>query len=216
MDGTVSGSRRRTRRELLKMAPLAAGGLLLNASSREWLLDDGLRAADAASALAVEERYAFGLLSRTPLRRFAPVLGRPQTDARIWRLQGETRSEVARSRLETGCSAVSDGLVCTAYDGSRTHVVSIALQTGALAPIARLDGRFWATDAAEGWITGWLESTPAAIRVATREAFRPPRVGDEFPTIVSAGRAVMGIVSSTDDGSRLRVYPLCATGTCGG
>jgi hypothetical protein len=123
---------------------------------------------------------------------------------------------VTHSRLDTSCSAASDELVCTAYDGSRTHLVSVALGSGVITPIARLDGRFWTTGAAAGWVSGWLESTPAAIRVSTHEIFRPERLGDEFPTLISAGANVMGVVSEKDEGWRLRVYPLCGEGKCAG
>ena len=51
MEQRPSQPRRHSRRELLKMAPLACAGMLVHANSREWMLDAGLRMTDAASTL---------------------------------------------------------------------------------------------------------------------------------------------------------------------
>jgi hypothetical protein len=172
-------------------------------------------AASADTALVAERRYEFGALTRTWLRRFAPMLARPSVDTHLWRLRRETRTEIAHSQFETGCAATGEGLVCAAYDGTRTHIASVAIETGAVTPVATLDGRFSPGDSEAGeWITGWWDTTPAAIRTGTRDAFRAAASGDDFPILVAPGEAVVAVVSSTDDGSRLRVYPWCKG--CGG
>jgi hypothetical protein len=65
--------RARTRRELLKMVPLAAAGLLLTEQGRSWLLRRGLALSDtAATALFRSSQLAptFDRREVTPLERF--------------------------------------------------------------------------------------------------------------------------------------------------
>src|SRR5262245_64937938 len=73
MQVSTSDGRTRTRRELLKMIPLAAAGLLLSWRGRDWLLRSGLALSDAsAAALFQSGRLAptFDRRDVTPFDRF--------------------------------------------------------------------------------------------------------------------------------------------------
>ena len=81
------------------------------------------------------------------------------------------------SKLDVQCAAdvVAAGtLACTAYDGSRTHIVSIGANSPARG-IGFLDDRFVGEERiATGWLTGWSNGRPIAIHLPTGEAFRLP------------------------------------------
>jgi len=162
-----------------------------------------------SAALVVEQRYRPGALSR--LARFGiwPGLGRGYyTEIHINRIGNGSRMEVGRSLLETGCETLeTEALLCAAYDGTRTRIVTIDPQTSAVQPVATVDGRFWTTQVtSRGWIVGWGDSTPIAIRLSTHEALRPPSNADEFVTTVGVSDSAFATAASTDDGSHLRVY----------
>jgi DMSO/TMAO reductase YedYZ molybdopterin-dependent catalytic subunit len=84
---------RRTRRELLKMAPLAAAGLLATSTSRSWLVGHGLSLADAASGLLFRSGHlapTFGDRDLTPLARYplnSYLVDDPEVDLEAWRLR---------------------------------------------------------------------------------------------------------------------------------
>ena len=95
--------RARTRRELLKMVPLAAAGLLLTARGRSWLLRRGLALSDtAATALFRSSQLAptFDRREVTPLERFplnSYLTHDPDVDLDEWHL--EVSGLVASPRL---------------------------------------------------------------------------------------------------------------------
>jgi DMSO/TMAO reductase YedYZ molybdopterin-dependent catalytic subunit len=84
---------RRTRRELLKMTPLAAAGLLASATSRSWLIRNGLVFSDAASGLLFRSGHlapTFSDRDLTPLDRFplnSYLIDDPDVDLEKWRLR---------------------------------------------------------------------------------------------------------------------------------
>jgi DMSO/TMAO reductase YedYZ molybdopterin-dependent catalytic subunit len=74
------------------MLPLAGAGLLLNGTSREWALDNGLRMSDAASGLMFRRSHmapAFGDREVTPIHHFpinSYLTDDPGIDLGAWRL----------------------------------------------------------------------------------------------------------------------------------
>ena len=171
-----------------------------------WLQAVGTK--DAA-ALVVEERYRPGVLSRLARLGMATGLGRAYyTEIHINRVVNGSRMEVGRSLLEAGCDALEDeALLCAAYDGTRTRIVTIDPQTSAVHPVATVDGRFWTMHvASRGWIVGWSDATPVAIKLSTREALRPPTMEDEFVSSLGVSDGAFATAASTDEGSRVRVY----------
>jgi Zn-dependent protease with chaperone function len=164
-----------------------------------------------ATALVVERHYETSLSARLPM--WAVMLGpivRSRSETRVRRVDGESGSDVGLSLLDNDCGASTsdDRIVCAAFDGTRTHLVAIDAATATLTPVVTLDGRFWSSqDANYGWMAGWWESGPAAIRLATRDVVRPPRTSD-FVSLIAATDKVIATVSPTDEGSRVRVYRL--------
>ena len=87
------GPSSRTRRELLKMAPLAAAGLLATSTSRSWLVRSGLTLADSASGVLFRSGHLAPVFSDrdvAPLERFpfnSYLTDDPEVDLDAWRLQ---------------------------------------------------------------------------------------------------------------------------------
>jgi DMSO/TMAO reductase YedYZ molybdopterin-dependent catalytic subunit len=92
MEQFPPGTRRRSRRELLKMVPLACAGMLVHANSREWILDAGVRMTDAASRLMFRPSLlapTFASKDVTPLHDFpinSYLTDDPEVVLDTWRL----------------------------------------------------------------------------------------------------------------------------------
>lgn len=188
----VTGTQTRT------WGPLTASG--------GWLQAVGT---NDTAALVVEQRYRPGALSRLWRLGMAAGLGRGYyTEIHINRVVDGNRMEVGRSLLETGCDVLeTEALLCAAYDGTRTRIVTIDPQTTAVQPVATVDGRFWTMQvASQGWIVGWSDVTPVAVRLSTREALRAPPVEDEFVSTLGVSDAAFATAAASDEGSHVRVY----------
>lgn len=87
------GVRSRSRRELLKMAPLAAAGLLLGEPGRNWLLRSGLALNDGAALAAFRSTHLAPSLDDrdvTPRERFplnSYLTHDPEVDLDTWELE---------------------------------------------------------------------------------------------------------------------------------
>jgi len=140
-------------------------------------------------------------------------VARMRSESRLWHLDAQRRSLAALSRLEVTCMTAafaSEALVCSAFDGARTRLVTIDPTTAAVTPASTLWGRFQQQrGAAPGWVTGWLDSSPLALRLATNVAFQVPARPHEWIIAVAATDAAIGTVSyGRDGGSIIRVYRL--------
>lgn len=179
----------------------------------EWI--DAV-AVHGSDAFVVEKQYVYGPLGGSRLAALAPLMIRTYGRSQMWRVHDRERVDAGHSLLDASCDSdvLDEGrVVCTAFDGLRTRVVTIDPTTGVVSALAMMDGRFGRTGSVTGgWLSGWKDSTPAALRLATREAFRPRKNKDEFVTAVTGADAVVGTVASIDDGSRVRVYPLLNRG----
>ena len=128
-------------------------------------------------ALILEARYAGGAMSRVMPTEWswAQLLMSPNVASRYATLTEQGRQASPYSKLDVQCAAdlVAAGtLACTAYDGSRTHVVSIGANSQ-VRGIGFLDDRFVGEQRiAPGWLTGWMSGRPVAIHLPTGEAFR--------------------------------------------
>ena len=84
---------RRTRRELLKMAPLLGAGVLLHPRGRQAAIEWGLSLSDSASAAAFRRTHlapTFADSAVTPLDRFplnSYLVDDPEVDLDTWRLE---------------------------------------------------------------------------------------------------------------------------------
>ena len=135
-----------------------------------------------SDALVHETRYQPGLLSRTMPSRWTSaqamlfLSARPVSHFSVISEQGQWRSY--DSKLDVACfpDVLPDGaLACTAYDGSRTHIVTIASSSDRAASVGFVEGHF-VTDRSgvEGWLTGWIMGRPIAIHLPTAAVFHPP------------------------------------------
>lgn len=130
-----------------------------------------------------------------------------QTEARIWRAAPDGASELARSQLHASCTDAADpgALVCSAFDGVATRLLRIDAATGRITPVGIVDGRFTASGGSSpGWVTGWLSSGPAALRLAPLTGVRVERA--ERATSIAAGTDAIGTVSYGANGSVVRIY----------
>ena len=195
--GTVGGDD--MRRTAWPMPPERSG----------WLEDFAAR--DGA-LLVFESQTEAGLLRPTRLLAGATWLTRTRNHSRVWRLRDSASSVVARSVLETSCANDAlgdDRLVCAAFDGAHTRIVALDPDTGSVTALAMMTGRFRPDSvSAEGWLTGWADTAPVAVRLPTREVIQPRSKFDDGLYIVAATDAVIGTVGWREEGARVRVYQL--------
>jgi Zn-dependent protease with chaperone function len=177
---------------------------------------DGYIAAFTASgpdALVLEMRYERGVLARAlPWQwTWAHLLLPTRAVSRYATLNEHGRRTFAESKLDVDCVAdvMSDGaLACTAYDGSRTRIVTISPTTGQVDGVGLIDGRFVTDErAVRGWLTGWTGGRPAAIRLPLGEAFRMPTEARIIRLMPVAEDRLAALVIH-DNRFSVRVYPL--------
>jgi hypothetical protein len=165
-----------------------------------------------SEALVVETRYDRGLLEHViPWRwTWARLLLQPYNQvSRYATLSDHGRRTFGESRLGVDCMAdvlLDAGLVCSVYDGTRTHVVKIDVGSGNVEGIGFLDGHFVSDrSVARGWLTGWAASRPVAIGLSTGKVlYLPARTGAVSLLSVAGDRLYAIIVG--DSHFTVRVY----------
>src|SRR6185436_13093375 len=163
---------------------------------REWQTADrqpwaAAWAADGDRLVVAEQRFAFepaegGVWGLTLMA----MLDHMQT--RITRIAADSTTETVDTELDASCSDRAfdaERLVCTAFDGTSTHLLTVAPAGDAPQPIGTLAGRFVSYRSGRGgWLSGWvttgtwIEVTHLAVDVAGRRALViPPELrADEF------------------------------------
>jgi heat shock protein HtpX len=164
-------------------------------------------ATSGTTLLAVDKRYEWGIFGAAMLRVWDFPFTPMRSESRVWRVTPDINSQISRSLLDADCTpnVLDEALVCTAYDGMRTSVLRIDAATATVIPIGSIAGRLHASGSrSPGWLTGWLDSTPAAFRVTTGDGVRVTA----FPpaTSITAGVDVIGTTSSDHPSSVIRVY----------
>ena len=102
-----------------------------------------------------------------------------------------------------------DGLACTAYDGTRTHVVTIDARTGRVEGIGFIADRFVSDQSvARGWLTGWAGSRPVAIRLSTHEVLQLPERAGAASRLSGSSDRLVALMFRNDIHATVRVYPL--------
>ncbi len=135
-----------------------------------------------SDALVHEARYQPGLLSRqlppqwTAAQMMLYASARSVSHVSTINEHGQRRS--FDSKLDVAClpDVLPGGaLACTAYDGSRTHIVMVASGSDRAESVGFVDGHF-VTDRSgvEGWLTGWIMGRPVAIHLPTATVFHTP------------------------------------------
>ena len=161
-------------------------------------------------ALVVESRYDAGVFDSLSPRwqMMSLLLQRFNQKSKYWRLGPDGRRELGVSRLGADCRAdvtAADALVCLTFDGTRTRLFTLH-SSGRIEGLGWLNGRFSLDqNGVPGWLSGWMESTPAAIRLATGQAFRLPM--DRFGvTHVTANGDRLAAVIYDHHGAKVRTY----------
>jgi heat shock protein HtpX len=177
----------------------------------QWTMPTGRRIAPLAiavsgpDALIVETRYEASLVEGISLLSAATLLHSGLTSSQLWRVGPTGQQDLGLSHLATHCfvEALGDALVCGAFDGTRTRLLTIAPSTGTISAIGSLDGMFASYERAPaGWLTGWLDSRPVAVRLATREVIT---LSDRESMLVGVAAADRWFGALTADGTTTRV-----------
>jgi hypothetical protein len=162
-------------------------------------------------ALVVETRYGRGMFDRllTPRWTWLVLLAQPYSqETRYWAAGARGRTDLGASRLGADCHAgvlANGALLCSVYDGTRTRLVSMDA-TGRIGPLGWLDGRFISDRSiVPGWITGWADSTPVAIRLSTGQALRLAGHAAGIGQLAAAGDR-LGAVTLGRNGLTVRTY----------
>jgi Zn-dependent protease with chaperone function len=163
-------------------------------------------------ALISEAHYPAGPLQRSRLLwRWAWLLQPPQRESRLWTTGSGGRVDLAVSRLGTRCvdgALGDDSLVCSAFDGSDTRFIAIDPASGQTTPVGTLRGQMIVYHAASaGWVSGWADAMPIALRLSTRQAFRAADPQNHI-THITAADHVAGTVSFDGTRSLVRLYAI--------
>ena len=162
--------------------------------------------------LVFETRYDSGPLARVLPWQWAWGLLLPFNQvSRFTTVSDSGRRTFGESRLAVDCMAdvlPGDGLVCSVYDGTRTHIVQIAARTGNVEGIGWLDGHFHGNqNVVRGWLTGWAVAGAVAIRLTTGEVLRMPASAGAVSSVSVAGDR-LAAVGWGNGHFTVRVYPL--------
>ena len=166
--------------------------------------------ASGNDALLVETRYDDVLNFARFFRAFSFV--HPGAGVfQLWHVGQGSHKDLGISRIATNCYPSGIGgerVVCSAYDGTRTRIVSVDPATGEISAIGTLDGLFASDDhSAAGWMTGWLDSTPVALRLDTRELVTLPERQHALVGLTMSDRW-LGTITADTGRSKIQLFRL--------
>ena len=161
-------------------------------------------------ALLVETRYDDDVDFTTLFRAFS-LLHPGTAVSHLWHVGQGSHKDLGISRIATDCyPGVMSGerVVCSAYDGTRTRIVSLDPATGEISAIGTFDGLFAGDDHPRaGWLTGWRDSTPVALRLDTRELVTLPERHHALVGMTMSDRS-LGAITAANGRSTIRLFPL--------
>jgi Zn-dependent protease with chaperone function len=175
------------------------------------------QAARGGSLLGIETRFEAGLLepamamARTPMIYRSAMLAGFHSHSQIWQLREGTGRVTARTALDASCASESfddQRIVCAAFDGTDSRVVTIDPESASITPVALMPGRFQIDAAGDGWVAGWSTLTSVVLRLATRQAIEPPDVSTRAVYAVAGADAAIGTATWNRTATRVRVYRL--------
>ena len=176
-----------------------------------WISAIGTR---GTTALAFQKHYGYGILGAAIALRLPSALLHMYPESRLWRLGPDARVEAGRSLLDVMCvdeASPDEALLCTAFDGARTRILTVDPATAAVTPLAMVEGPFYADRlAAPGWLSGWWRGRALAVHLGTRRAVRLRNPAGEYLEVVAPAESVIAAATSVADGTRVRIYPLSA------
>lgn len=166
-------------------------------------------AAAGGVALFVETSYRSPLTEYPDLWRWALLFETMRSESTFTRVTATARTALGVTRFGAHCVGTAlndDRLVCTAFDGTRTRFAAVDPAAGRLNALAWLPGRFAATaTGADGWVSGWLNSRPIAIRLETREALEMAPTRD-YVSHIAANDHLVATLTHGGYGSKLKTY----------
>ena len=166
--------------------------------------------ASGNDALLVETRYDDEFDYASLWRAFT-LLHPGAGVSHLWHMGQGSHRDLGISRIATDCypSVIgSERVVCSAYDGTRTRIVSVDPTTGKISAIGSLDGLFAGDDhPPAGWLTGWRDSTPVALRLNTRELVTLPERQHALVGLTTSDRW-FGTITMDGGRSKIRLFPL--------
>jgi Zn-dependent protease with chaperone function len=170
-------------------------------------------------AIAIEPRPDLATPVSDPLGAFVFVLASaPRWRSTIWAVGPDGASDLGTSRLELQCHVLplADRGGCHIFDASRTRFFAVDAETRGITTVASLPGRFYADhEQQSGWITGWHEAGPVAVRLSPADAIRvTDQLGARAHMLAVSDRAAAGVWHQMPATSGMRVdalYP--ETGT---
>ena len=166
--------------------------------------------ASGNDALLVETKYDDVLNFATFFRAFS-FLHPGAGVSHLWQVGQGSHRDLGISRIATDCyPGVMGGeqVVCSAYNGTRTRIVSVDPATGQISAIGTLSGLFADDDhSSAGWLTGWLDSTPVALRLDTRELVTLPERQHALVGLTMSDRW-LGTITADTGRSKIQLFPL--------
>ncbi|HEX2452155.1 MAG TPA: M48 family metalloprotease [Vicinamibacterales bacterium] len=167
-------------------------------------------AASSLGPLVVNVNYETTALRGlwAPLRAF---VGEPLRSTLTVRRADSAKSfDGGRSRLRADCfdeTQPSRRILCSVYDGSRSRLIALNAQSDVPEPVGAIDGRFYShRRVVNGWISGWLSSTPVAIRIAGPVALQVVQDGSGYVNELAANDTAFATVTANGESSTIRVY----------
>ena len=162
--------------------------------------------------LMLERRDERGPLERLLERWWWRLNLARRTTSVLWVLGSGGERELLETRLDLACQhTVVDGpLVCTAFDGTRTRVFAVDYRQRRVDPLAMMPGQFAAYGGnTRGWMPGWWESTPMALRLDTAEGIRLPTLPrTAYVSRLAASHNIVAVASTDDRRSIVRLYAI--------
>ena len=141
--------------------------------------------------------------------QLSPLLGSWRAGTRIWVIGAKERVRLADSAFEASCGdqPVAGTALCSMYDGSRTHVLSID-RLASIRTIATLPGEFFAHGGGRGLLTGSFRNPAglAALRLDSGTLLRVTAPREAYRTLVSATDDHVATVSLDPDEVTVRLY----------
>jgi len=168
--------------------------------------------------LTIKKQVDFGFMRRGVVRgllRDADAGIGPHSTITLSLSRGGDPPLTSQSTLDASCLSDTDAagrVVCAAFDGIRTNIVTVDPESGSIAPTATIPGRFTVeAGSPQEWIAGWSDRRAAAIRLSTREAIVSEGSDDDDSAAVAVTGAAFATASYGTRASTVRVYSIVAS-----
>ena len=164
-------------------------------------------AADGSRLLVSSTSYE-NTLARLGSWAFLFGINAYRSETEFLTIETGATSRLYSSTLQLNCQVsaiIEEGPVCSAYDGTRTHLARINAD-GSLTPLAMF-ATIATFDLSRDWVTGWAR-TPFALHLPTGAlvTLDSRRVADgEFATLMAAAGDTLAVVSTKASGAGVTV-----------